>query len=196
LRKELGYLVGGMIAHGRRRVDVVHIGDMTATAPRLSRRARTWRLRDPSRPGDKGDFNVKLPALAEKTGTIVICARAGFLHCWERLDEDIEALLCGSRQVILVLVVEEFRRLEFATHSYLLTILATAFPSRRFATRLEVYNPSPEPRRLHWPRSPLPWRLLRGRNVTDAAADLEPPTTFSALVLSAQPRAAESTGFT
>ena len=102
-------------------------------------------IADPSDAGRRRSFNVKVPVAEDTNSTLIIYVTAGFLHCWDRLDEDLKRFLSSLRQVIFVFITDRFRPLEFATHSYLLSILATSFPVRKFATTLEVYNALPTP---------------------------------------------------
>jgi hypothetical protein len=161
--------------------------------------ARLLHIADPSESGTNRQFNVTVPEAEDRTSTLIICAGAGFLHCWERLDEDLERFLSSPRQVILVLIVERSRPLEFATHSYLLGILATSFPARKFTTRLEVYDASPTLRALRGPFFGfLPTLARRARSVLKerwhaVLGTAESPATFSALVVSVQSRAGTAT---
>src|SRR6202022_3095359 len=75
-----------------------------------------------------------------ESDTLIVYATAGLLAVWERLEEDMELCFArGYRQIILALSTDRFRVLDFAGHSYLLAVLLNSFPTRKFATRLEVY---------------------------------------------------------
>ena len=193
LRQELGALVCGMIASEPPAIDVVHIGNIAALAPPLPPGARLLRVADPSEGGSQRSFNVEVPEAEDATGMLVVYVTAGFLACWDRLEEDLERFLSSRRRVVLVFITDRFRPLEFATHSYLLTVLATSFPARKFAATLEVYDASPTPTvsRRPLPRSirALAWRA-RSALIERWPALLgteAPPATFSALVVSVRP---------
>ena len=193
LRRELGDLVCGMIASEPPAIDVVHIGNIALLAPPLPQGARLLRLADPSEGGSRRSFNVEVAEAEDTTGTLIVYVTAGFLYCWDRLEEDLGRFLGTRRRVILVFVTDRFRPLEFGTHSYLLTVLATSFPARKFATTLAVYDASPTPLA---PRRPLlgsiralAWRArnaLAERWPTLLGTEA-PPATFSALVVSVRP---------
>jgi hypothetical protein len=193
LRQELGALVCGMIAPEPPAIDVVHIGNIALLAPPLPQGARLLRLADPSEGGSRRSFNVEVAEAEDASGTLVVYVTAGFLYCWDRLEEDLGRFLGTRRLVVLVFITDRFRPLEFATHSYLFTVLATSLPAWKFATTLEVYNASPIPR---VPRRPLLgfMRSLarRARSALGARwpallGTEAPPATFSALVVSVRP---------
>lgn len=180
LRKELGNLIRRAAMGGP--TDVVYIGDIASLAPLPPLRARRLHHPDPDQSGMR-QFNVRLPITEGSSRTLIIYVTAGFLWRWDRLDEDLERFLERPRRVILVLITDRFRPLEFATHSYLLSILATSFPPQKFVTNLEVYSGRSTQQASR--RSLL--RFMRARPQPTEAA--EPPATFSALVISIQSRA-------
>src|SRR5262249_24007937 len=85
-----------------------------------------------------------------------------------------------------------FRPLDFASHSYLLSLLLSCFPTRKFHTSLEVYlapesPPTHEARMTHWTRilRANASRFLKESWVALCGPSLgESPETFSALVIS------------
>src|SRR5262249_55827114 len=129
---------------------------------------------------------------ASEASTLVIYATPGFLSLWERVEEDIDRLLVERVQVILVIVQPRFRPLDFASHSYLLSLLLSCFPTRKFHTSLEVYlapesPPIHEARMTRWTRvlRAYGWRLLKASSVATCGRSLaESPERFSALVIS------------
>jgi hypothetical protein len=193
LRRELGDLVRGMIGSEPTAVDVVHIGNIALLTPPLPQGARLLRLADPSEGGRQRSFAVEIPAAADAAGTLVVYVTAGFLSCWDRLEENLARFLETRRLVVLVFITDRFRTLEFATHSYLLGVLATSLPAQRFATTLEVYNAAPVPLASRRPslasiralarRTRIAFRQLRPALLGTEA----PPATFSALVVSVRP---------
>jgi hypothetical protein len=192
LRRELGDRVCGLIAPERPAIDILHIGRIAALAPRPLQGARLHRLADPSEGGGIRSFNVAVPDA--RTGTLIVYVTAGFLNCWDRLEEDLERFLATRRQVVLVLIADRFRALEFAMHTYLLAILATSFPIGKFATRLEVYNASSTPLASRRPFAAMLARpalrvLEKGWRTVSGTAE-PPATTFSALVVSVRWRGA------
>jgi hypothetical protein len=192
MRRELGRLVCGTIEPECATVDVVHIGAIAAQAPSPPRGARVLQLPDPSEGGSKRSFNVELGEVEHRNGALIIYVTAGFLQSWDRLAEDLDRLLQTRRQLVLVFITDQFRPLQFATHFYLLTVLGTALPARRFAATLQVYNAAPPP----CPSAPQRWPSgtisALGAQVRSALARYRParlaietpPPTFSALVVS------------
>ena len=194
LRRELGDRVRGMIAPERPAIDILHIGKIAALAPRPPQGARLHRLVDPSDGGSLRSFNVAVPEADARAGTLIIYVTAGFLNCWDRLDEDLERFLATRRQVILVLIADRFRALEISMHTYLLAILATSFPIGKYAARLEVHNASSTPlasRRFFAAMLARPVRAMLEKGWRTVLGTAEPPaTTFSALVVSVRSRGA------
>ena len=191
LRRELGDRVCGLIAPERAAIDILHIGKIAALAPRPPQGARLHRLADPSNGGSQRSFNVAVPEADDTTGTLIIYVTAGFLNCWDRLDEDLERFLTTRREVILVLIADRFRALEFSMHTYLFGILATAFPIGKFTTRLEAHNTSSVPLASRRPFTGMLDRpawgvIMEGWRTVFGTA--EPPATFSALVISVRSR--------
>ena len=190
LRQKLGNLVCATIGSESRGIDVVHIGNIALLAPPLPQGARLLRLADPSEGGRQRSFHVEVPAPDDAAGTLIVYVTAGFLSCWDRLEEDLGRFLETRQLVVLVFITDRFRALEFATHSYLFTVLATSLPARRFAATLEVYNAAPIPLAS---RRPLlaPIRVLArrarialGERWPALLGTEAPPATFSALVVS------------
>src|SRR5262249_41401196 len=149
---------------------------------------RIFQVPDPTESGRRRDFNVKIPRdhTASEASTLIIYATPAFLSLWDRAEEDLERFLVERLQVILVIVQPRFRPLDIASHSYLLSLLISCFPIRKFDTSLEVYiapgsPPAHEARMTHWTRlfRGDGWRLLKGGQSLG-----ESPKRFSALVIS------------
>jgi hypothetical protein len=193
LRQELGNLVCATIRCESRGIDVVHIGNIALLAPPLPQGARLLRLGDPSEEGRQRSFHVEVPAAEDAAGTLIVYVTAGFLSCWDRLEEDLARFLETRRLVVLVFITDRFRALEFATHSYLLTVLATSLPARRFAATLEVYNAAPIPLASRRPLLASIRALARRTRIAltkpwPALLGTQPaPATFSALVVAVRP---------
>jgi hypothetical protein len=197
MRRELGRLVCGMIEPDGATIDVVHIGAIAAQAPPPPHDAPILQLPDPSEGGSRRSFNLELGEAEGRNGALIVNVTAGFLQSWDRLEEDLSRLLQTRRQLVLVFITDRFRPLEFATHSYLLTVLGTALPAQRFAATLRVYNASPPPRAPQRRLSGIPSALaaqVRGALARYRPVSLAietPPSTFSGLVVSvrrAEPR--------
>ena len=196
LRQELGDLVCATIGSEPTAIDVLHIGNIALLAPPLPQAARLLRLADPSKGGRQRSFDIEVPAAEDATGILIVYVTAGFLSCWDRLEEDLGRFLETRRLVVLVFIADRFRALEFATHSYLFTVLATSLPARRFAATLEVYNAAPIPLASRRPLlASIRALARRARDARDALIERwpallgtePPPETFSALVVSVRP---------
>ena len=163
-----------------------------ATLPRPAR--RIFQVPDPTESGSRRDFNVEIPRdhTASEASTLIIYATPAFLSLWDRAEEDLERFLVERLQVILVIVQPRFRPLDVASHSYLLSLLLSCFPTRKFDTSLEVYiapesPPTPKARMTGWSRVLrfYDWRLLKESWVAICVRSLaESPERFSALVIS------------
>src|SRR5262249_30630992 len=159
----LGELVNAMIADCTA-VDVVHIGNIGAQAPSPPAGTRIFHLPDPSAGGSTRSFNVRVSeAEGAPSSTLLLFVTAGFLQSWDRLEEALNRFLESHKHVVLVFITDRFRALEFATHTYMLTVLATALPGRKFAAALYVYNDSRQA------RSPHPRLFARVRAVAESA---------------------------
>src|SRR5262249_28984171 len=155
---------------------------------------RIFQVVDPTESGSRRDFNVAIPRdhTASEASTLIIYATPAFLSLWDRAEEDLERFLVERVQVILVIVQARFRPLDFANHSYLLSLLLSCFPIRKFDTSLDVYiapeSPlPPEARMMRWTRvlRANGWRLVKESCVALRAQSLgESPERFSALVIS------------
>ena len=163
-----------------------------AALPRPAR--RIFQVPDPTESGSRRDFNVEIPRdhTASEASTLIIYATPAFLSLWDRAEEDLERFLVERLQVILVIVQPRFRPLDVASHSYLLSLLLSCFPTRKFDTSLEVYiapesPPTPKARMTGWSRVLrfYDWRLLKESWVAICVRSLaESPERFSALVIS------------
>ena len=197
IRRQLGYVIRRLIIAKHNPIDVVYIGGNIAQhSPPPPPGARVLYVVDPSEAGEGCDSNVGIPDPEREGSTLVIYATIDFLSRWTRLEEDLDRCLDTRRgQIIIVLIVPGFRPLEFATHSYLLSILASSFPTWKFMTRLEVYD-TPE---LPGPVAKRPllqsmrlltgdvWRMLKRNWLLISGGGNEPPARFSALVISVEP---------
>jgi hypothetical protein len=202
---QLGKLVAKQVRKKNKPIDIAVISTVedyavaaaVAALPRPAR--RIFQIVDPTESGTRRDFNLPIPRdhTASEASTLVIYATPGFLSLWERVEEDIDRFLVERVQVILVIVQPRFRLLDFASHSYLLSLLLSCFPTRKFDTALEVYVapeslPAPEARMAHWTRAfktngwelfKQPWVAIRGWSPSES------PERFSALVISVKRRA-------
>src|SRR5262249_42578449 len=202
---QLGKLVARQIRLKNKPIDIAVISTVEnyavaagiASLPRPAR--RIFQVVDPTESGRRRDFNVAIPRdhTASEASTLIIYATPGFLSLWDRAEEDLERFLVERVQVILVIVQPRFRPLDFASHSYLLSLLLSCFPTRKFDTALEVYVapeslPAPEARMAHWTRAfktngwelfKQPWVAIRGWSPSES------PERFSALVISVKRRA-------
>jgi len=194
MRRQLGYLIGRLITAKQSPVDVVYVGhDVARHAPPPPPAARVIQIVGA---GEEGDFGIKVPAPGNGATTLVIYAMIDVLFRWTRLDEDLERYLDAWRHVGIALIVPGFQVVEFATHSYLLSILASSFPARKFTTTLEVFE-APQPLRPV-PKGPLlqllqlarheAWPMLKRNWFVVSGGGGEPPARFSALVISVKPR--------
>src|SRR5262245_32031273 len=197
---QLGKLVAKQIRMKNKPIDIAIISTVEdyavaagiAALPRPAR--RIFQVVDPTESGSRRDFNVAIPRdhTASEARTLIIYATPGFLSLWDRVEEDLERFLVERRQVILVMVQPRFRPLNFASHSYLLSLLLSCFPNRKFGTSLEVYiapesPPTPKTRMKGWTRilRSYGWRLLKKSLVAICGRSLaESPERFSALVIS------------
>jgi hypothetical protein len=197
---QLGKLVAKQIRMKNKPIDIAVISMVedyavaaaVAALPRPAR--RIFQIVDPTESGSRRDFNLPIPRdhTASEASTLVIYATPGFLSLWERVDADIDRFLVERVQVILVIVQPRFRPLDFASHSYLLSLLLSCFPTRKFHTSLEIYvapesPPTHEARMAHWTRilRANAWRLLKESCVAICRQSLgESPERFSALVIS------------
>jgi len=163
-----------------------------AALPRLAR--RIFQVADPTESGSRRDFSVAIPRdhTASEASTLIMYATPDFLSLWDRAEEDLDRFLVERLQVILVIVQPRFRPLDFASHSYLLSLLLSAFPTKKFDTSLEVYI-APESStasesgvtRLTRVLRANGWRSLKESCVAICGRLLgESPKRFSALVIS------------
>ena len=119
---------------------------------------------------------------------VLIYAPAGILSVWNRLNEDIERFSFYRRQVILVLIQQDFGLLNIAAHSYMLSILLSSFPSRKYDLTIDVYPSSGG--KISCMFRAL-FRLFVNLINSKPSNSLEldpPPEYFSALVVSAKQR--------
>jgi len=174
--------------------DVTLVGEVWRYAPSPPSGTRVIQMPDPSASTGTHEFNIHIPHVENRT--LVIYADIDFLFRWDRLEEDLDRFLAdGRQQVIIVLIVPGFRFVDIASHSYLLSILLSSIPARKFATQLEVYVGPKAPRARERPviRS---LRLLAGnawRTLGRLSGDIfwtgiRTPTSFSAIVISVRPQ--------
>jgi hypothetical protein len=197
---QLGKLVAKQVRLKNKPIDIAVISTVEdyamaagiAALPRPAR--RIFQVVDPTESGSRRDFNIAIPRdhTASEASTLIIYATPGFLSLWDRVGEDLERFLVERLQVILVVVQPRFRPLDFASHSYLLSLLLSCLPTKKFDTSLEVYiapesPPFPEARKARRTRvlRAEGWRLLKGSCVAICGRSLgESPKRFSALVIS------------
>ena len=172
----------------------VYIHPIGRYAPLRNKKARAFDIVDPSQDGSAREFNVRIPADPGSTeSTLVIYATAGFMAVWDRIQEDLDGYFAaGWRQVIIVLIQPEFRLLEFATHSYLLSLLLNNFPRRKYLTTLDIFSEEPFV-------ATGPWSRILKRTATHLeriakrvvaafkSSESNSPSEFSALVISVKP---------
>jgi hypothetical protein len=195
---ELGRLVAKQIRRKNIPIDIASLGKIedyavaagVAALPRPAR--RIFHLADPTEPQATRDFSVAIATdqPASETSTLVIYATPSFLSLWDRAEQDLEQFLVERLQVIIVIVQPRFRPLDFANHSYLLSLLLSCFPIRKFNTSLQVYiapdsSPVPKNRITRWMGvvGNNGWRLHPGPRIFERLLG-ESPDRFSALVIS------------
>jgi hypothetical protein len=197
VRRQLGHVVDRVIGAKQRPVDVVYIGgDIAKHAPPPLPAARVIQLIDPTDLVAGRDFYIRIPVPGNRASTLVIYALVDFFSRWARLEDDLERYFDAWQHVGIVLVVPGFEVVEFATHSYLLSILASAFPARKFTARLEAFE-APQPLR-QVPKRPVlqrlqlatdaAWRMAKRNWLLVFGGGSKPPARFSALVISIKPR--------
>jgi hypothetical protein len=151
-------------------IEIVCIGDIADHVLPPWNVTRRFDIHDRIENGRMHELAVGIPerAPSPRSTTLILYAMASVLSAWERVEDDVD--LCFARgygQVILALSTHKFRILAFAAHSYLLSVLLSSFPRRKFSTDLEVY--APQPCWIPDPENPS-------------------PTHFSALIISVEPR--------
>jgi hypothetical protein len=195
LRDELGILVRNTVRAKPRHTDVLYIGDIAQLAPLPWRGVRLEDVPDPSNSGAFRDFNVNVSdGPRSEASTLVIYATAGFMSVWDRIQDDLDRYFAaGWQQVLIVLITDRFRRLDFAGHSYLLSLLLNNFPRRKYLPHLDVFiarEPGAE-------RPPAPFRSMfeivaRNRSFASMKANnsdqANSPDEFSALVIAIEPK--------
>jgi hypothetical protein len=191
-RMQIRSLVYKLMTEGRHPIEIVCVGDIAGDVALPKNVTHRFDI-DPSRGGKLDDFNLLPEARPLRESSILIVyATAGFLSTWKRVEEDLDRFFTiGYEEVIVVLTTERFRHLDFAGHSYLLSILLTDFPRGKFLTKLEVYL---SPRLRHQRERPI-FRAIRAlaervrQTVKRACIWIwgeteSSPTHFSALILS------------
>ena len=178
-------------------VEMVCIGDIANLVSLPSNVRRRVDIHDRIENGRLYELDRGIPDVpSSESNTLILYATAGLVSIWERIEEDLD--LCfnrGYRRIILALTTDRFRPLDFAGHSYLLSVLLNSFPRIKFSTKLEVYVAPPIPCRG---RRPL---FSSIRIVCEEAqqkilrlwywiswAEAPSPTHFSALIVSVEPR--------
>jgi hypothetical protein len=151
-------------------IEIVCIGNIADHVLPPWNVTRRFDIQDRIENGRMHELAIGIPerAPSPQSTTLILYATAGLLSAWERVEDDVD--LCFARgygQVILALRTHKFRILALAEHSYLLSVILSSFPRRKFWTKLEVYVP--QPRWMPDPENPS-------------------PTHFSALIISAEPR--------
>jgi hypothetical protein len=179
-------------------IDVMCIGDIAdyvATPPNLIRR---FDVADRSQDGTRHDYNIGIPEglSVDRFSILIIYATAGLLSTWNRMEEDVDRFFRdGYQQVIIVLPTDRFRPLDFAGHSYLLSVLLSDFPARKFSTKLGVYVfPGPH----HARERPFfravriqvedLWQKAKRSGLWICGVGVPSPTHFSTLIISVEPR--------
>jgi hypothetical protein len=178
-------------------LEVVCIGNIADLVSLPSNVRRRVDIHDRIESGRLYELDRSIPdAPSSESNTLIIYATAGLVSIWERIEEDLD--LCfnrGYRRIILALSTDKFRPLDFAGHSYLLSVLLNSFPRIKFSTKLEVYVAPPV---LHQKGRPL-FRFIRilGEEARQkilrswywiSRAQAPSPMHFSALIVSVQPR--------
>src|SRR5262249_41708341 len=197
---QLGKLVARQIRLKNKPIDIAVISTVedyavAAGITTLPGPARPiFQVLDPTESRRRHDFNLAIPRdhTASAASTLIIYATPAFLSLWDRAEEDLEQFLVERLQVILAIVQPRFRPLDVASHSYLLSLLLSCFPTRKFDTNLDVHiapesPPTPKARMTGWSRVLrfYDWRLLKESWVAICGRSLaESPERFSALVIS------------
>jgi hypothetical protein len=183
-REQVRTVVYNLIEQKNSPIDAGYIGEIAQHVALPSSVIRYFSLADRFDHGRLCNlgFNILQGSTSGTSYVLIIYADAGVLSHWDRIEEDLD--LCftrGYRQLILVLSTGQFRALDFAGHSYLLSILLSSFPRHKFSTTLEVYL-APEisyelERRIFRFLRVLAWEIWQKMN--------EPH--FSALIVSVEP---------
>jgi len=182
-RYKLGAMIEARLLTNGPGLDVIYLDNIRdhARPPRAG--AQVFDLGNPSGPDQRRDFSV---ALSNNSGSrhsseaVVIYAPAGFLSLWDRLSEDIERFFINRRQVVLVLIQSNFGSLNVAAHAYMLSILLSSFPSRKYDVEIDVYLGS---KKINLKMFLAQWFAFL--NLVKSGL---PPENFSALVVSAKSR--------
>lgn len=197
-REQLSNLVRRMSVAKPENILITYIGDIADHVAFPQGVTRFFNVADLSEQGFKRKFNIRVPPndqMAEAS-TLIVYATAGFLSVWERLQEDLEQyFVAGWRQVIIVLITPNFQALEFASHSYMLSILLSNVPRKKFNSRLNVYLAREYPASRQRPLFQTArlvaeecWQRFRSCCLEIYGADATSPAKFSALAISVEPR--------
>lgn len=163
-------------------LDVVAIGDVDHCAVR----ERVGRRLSAAEADADGTFEFREIQVRLNPGsTLLVYAKTGLLSTWKTLEPDLDLLLADRHKVVLVFAQPDFYQLSFASHTYILSLLLSALPRKKFVCDFRSYL-APE---ISF------WSTLR-RGIISASSESanargshgsygdDIPVAFSALVLS------------
>jgi hypothetical protein len=178
-------------------LEVVCIGDIADLVSLPSNVRQRVDIHDRIENGRLYELDRGIPDVpSSESNTLILYATAGLVSIWERIEEDLD--LCfnrGYRRIILALSTDKFRPLDFAGHSYLLSVLLNSLPRIKFSTKLGVYVAPPVLYQRGRPLSRLigrlgedAWQKILRLWYWISRVEVPSPTHFSALIVSVEPR--------
>ncbi len=200
LRKNLGKFVELQLMKQPGDIEVAYLGNIENYAPPPRRETQIFHLGNPAAPGDRHDFNVIIPDghPGNPSGTIILYAPVSYFALWDRLEEDVDIFLAARRHVILVFIRQRFMPLSITGHAYILSVILSNLPWRKFETDLKIFVEKDSralaevSKRSWWSRLMDRLRQIRCDAILailGEKSDGAPPTRFSALVVSVKRRA-------
>lgn len=192
-RNRLAEIVESRLATNGPGLDVVYIDHINNHVKPPPAGTRVFDFGNPTREESGKDFTVEIPPRSDArlSDAVVIYAPTGFLALWSRPYHDAEAILAEHRQLVLVLIQQNFIPLSIPGHSYMLAVLQSCFPASKYDVTVDVYL-APESTRGKIALARLAWNVTRSlagrRRPFQPNAVGDAPDRFSALVISARQR--------
>ena len=146
------------------------------------------------------DFSVAIPPQPDGrcSEAAVIYAPAGILASWNQLAHDAKAILASHKQLVLVLIHPDYVPIAVSGHSYILSILQSCFPCRRYGVTIDRYLPPEKPAGLKSTVALLARTVVHSlggnRQPFPPEPDDDTRDLFSALVISAKQRPSTGQG--